>query len=418
MNKLRIPIAIVFYSDMSILELDIAGLAVGKYLLKELSKYGEDRVKAVTSNHEQDNNSALFAKFSNLKTYSISELNLRDWCNEGVLLIDVRAWLSSQNLEGIFSCIKNAKNSVQFCESYKFIPGAYRKAMTLAVYVHPEEVTPKLFKKKGVTNDLGLEEVVNFDTLNIVKKIYFDDEYFAQFSLLITSYVDLAEIERRIHFKKATDAMQKGVRIRDPHTISIRGNLSCGFGVEIDANVIFEGDVVLGDNVKINANSILRDCRIDNDTIINPFSLIEQSSVGKNSFIGPFARIRPGCVVGNKVQIGNYVEIKNSNIGDRSRINHHTFIGDSLIADDVTIGAGTITCNHDGIGVSETVIERGVYIGSGCNLVAPLNIGAGATIGAGSTITRDVPAAKLTLARSIQTTVHGWVRPKSQRVDK
>jgi UDP-N-acetylglucosamine diphosphorylase/glucosamine-1-phosphate N-acetyltransferase len=357
-------------------------------------------------------------KFSNLKIYSITDVDLREWGSKGVLLIDSRAWLSSQNLEGIFSHIENSKTSIQFCESDKFIPGAYRDVMTLAVYVPPEEVTPKLFKKNGVANDERLEEVVNFDTLNIPKKIHFDDEYFSKFSLLITSYVDIAEIERHIYLKKATDAMQTGVRIRDPHSISIRGNLSCGFGVEIDANVIFEGNVVLGGNVKINANCVLRDCRIGNGSVINPFSLIERSSVGEDSFIGPFGRIRPGCVIGNKVQIGNYVEIKNSNIGDGSRINHHTFIGDSLLANDVTIGAGTITCNHDGIGVSETVIEHGAYIGSGCNLVAPLNIGAGATIGAGSTITQDVPAAKLTLARSIQTTVHGWVRPKSQRVGK
>jgi NDP-sugar pyrophosphorylase family protein len=418
MNKLRIPIAIVFYSDMSILELDIAGLAAGEYLLKELSEHGEDKVKAVTNNQQYDNNSTSFSKFLNLKIYAITDIDLREWNNKGVLLIDARAWLTSQNLDSIFFHIENTKTIIQFCESYKFIPGAYRDIMTLAVYVPPEEVKSKLFKKKGVANGAGLEEVVNFDTLNIVKKIYLDDEHFAHFSLLITSYVDLAEIERRIHFKKAINAMQEGVRIRDPHTISIRGNLSCGFGVEIDANVIFEGDVVLGDNVKINANSILRDCRIGNDTVINPFSLVEQSSLGKNSFIGPFARIRPGCVIGNKVQIGNYVEIKNSHIGDGSRVNHHTFIGDSLLADDVTIGAGTITCNHDGIGVSKTVIEQGAYIGSGCNLVAPLNIGAGATIGAGSTITQNVPAAKLTLARSIQTTVHGWVRPKSRKVGK
>jgi acetyltransferase-like isoleucine patch superfamily enzyme len=403
---------------MCILESDIAGMAAGEYLLKELSKYGEDRVKVVTNNHRHDNDSTLFNKFSNLKIYSITDVDLREWGSKGVLLIDSRAWLSSQNLEGIFSHIENSKTSIQFCESDKFIPGAYRDVMTLAVYVPPEEVTPKLFKKNGVANDERLEEVVNFDTLNIPKKIHFDDEYFSKFSLLITSYVDIAEIERHIYLKKATDAMQTGVRIRDPHSISIRGNLSCGFGVEIDANVIFEGNVVLGGNVKINANCVLRDCRIGNGSVINPFSLIERSSVGEDSFIGPFGRIRPGCVIGNKVQIGNYVEIKNSNIGDGSRINHHTFIGDSLLANDVTIGAGTITCNHDGIGVSETVIEHGAYIGSGCNLVAPLNIGAGATIGAGSTITQDVPAAKLTLARSIQTTVHGWVRPKSQRVGK
>ena len=120
-------------------------------------------------------------------------------------------------------------------------------------------------------------------------------------------------------------------------------------------------------------------------------------------------------VIGDGVQIGNYVEIKNSQVGAGSRINHHTFIGDAVLADQVTIGAGTITCNHDGIGINQTIIERGAYIGSGCNLVAPLRIGQGATVGAGSTITRDVPAAKLTLARSPQTTIESWRGPKTRR---
>jgi NDP-sugar pyrophosphorylase family protein len=418
MNMPQITIAIVCYADMSILQTNIDGLAAGEYLIKNLGAYEHHKVMAITNDCQLDIESPLFKKFLNLKVCTINDLNIEEWRNNGILLIDVRAWLSSQNLESIFSYIEKAKTNIQFCESNKFIPSAYREVMTLAIYVPPEKVTSNLFKKMGIINEIALEAFVNLDVLDIAQKIYCDDENFSQFSLLINSYVDLAAIEQHIYLKKATHAMQTGVRIRDPQSISIRGNLSCGFGVEIDANVIFEGDVVLGDNVKINANSVLRDCRIGNGTVINAFSLIEQSSVGEDSFIGPFSRIRPQCVVGNKVQIGNYVEIKNSNIGDGSRINHHTFIGDSLLADYVTIGAGTITCNHDGIGVSQTVIEQGAYIGSGCNLVAPLNIGAGATIGAGSTITSDVPAAKLTLARSIQTTVHGWVRPKSSRVGK
>jgi acyl-[acyl carrier protein]--UDP-N-acetylglucosamine O-acyltransferase len=418
MNKIHIPIAIVIYPNMGILNSDIAGMAAGEYLPKELSKYGEDRVTAVTNYHEYDDEVTLFNKFSNLKIYSIADIDLKEWCNKGVLIIDSRAWLSSKNLENIFSLIADTKTSIQFCESPKYIPWSYRDVMTLAIYVSPEKVTNNLFKKMDALNEMMLEAVINFEVLDIAQKIYFDDECFSQFSLLITSYVDVDAIEQHIYLKKVIHAMQTGVRIKDPQSISIRGNLSCGFGVEIDANVIFEGDVVLGDNVKINANSVLRNCRIGNGTVINPFSLIEQSSVGEDGFIGPFGRIRPGCVVGNKVQIGNYVEIKNSSIGNSCRINHHAFIGDSQLADRVTIGAGTITCNHDGSGISETIIEQGAYIGSGCNLVAPLNIGAEATIGAGSTITKDVPAAKLTLARSIQTTVHGWVRSKNQREGK
>jgi bifunctional UDP-N-acetylglucosamine pyrophosphorylase/glucosamine-1-phosphate N-acetyltransferase len=167
--------------------------------------------------------------------------------------------------------------------------------------------------------------------------------------------------------------------------------------------------------VKIGAHSILRNCRIGDKTSINPFSLVEQSHVGSNSFVGPYGRIRPGSVVGDNVQIGNYVEIKNSRVGDGSRINHHTFIGDATLDQNVTIGAGTITCNHDGFGAQQTIIERGAYIGSGCNLVAPLHIGENAIVGAGSTIASDVPAAKLTLARPRQTTIEDWQGPKTRR---
>jgi bifunctional UDP-N-acetylglucosamine pyrophosphorylase/glucosamine-1-phosphate N-acetyltransferase len=230
--------------------------------------------------------------------------------------------------------------------------------------------------------------------------------------------VDLAELERRLLLIRAVTAMKQGVLIRDPATTYIRGDLKCAPGVEIDINVIIEGSVVLGRDVTVGANSILRNCQIGDKTSINPFSLVEQSSVGNGSFIGPYGRIRPGSVIGNNVQIGNYVEIKNSRIGDDSRINHHTFIGDATLAQKVTIGAGTITCNHDGTGTNETIIERGAYIGSGCNLVAPLHIGQEAVVGAGSTIARDVPAAKLTLARERQITIDSWVGPNSRRQEE
>jgi bifunctional UDP-N-acetylglucosamine pyrophosphorylase/glucosamine-1-phosphate N-acetyltransferase len=184
--------------------------------------------------------------------------------------------------------------------------------------------------------------------------------------------------------------------------------------VEIDIGVIIQGTVVLGERVRIGAHSIVRDSQIGDDTCIHPFSIVEHSSIGKGGFVGPYGRIRPGSAIGDGVQIGNYVEIKTSRIGDGSRINHHSFIGDAVLADHVTIGAGTITCNHDGTGTNQTVIESGAYIGSGCHLVAPLRIGEHATIGAGSTITRDVPAATLTLARTPQTTIENWRGPKKR----
>jgi len=199
-----------------------------------------------------------------------------------------------------------------------------------------------------------------------------------------------------------------GVTIQDPNRIDIRGNLKCGSGVNIDINVIFEGEVFLGDNVKIGANCIISNSDIGDNTVVKPFSMIEGAQIGADGFVGPFGRIREGTVVGNKTQLGNFVEIKNVRIGDGCRINHMTFLGDSVLGDNVTIGAGSITCNYDGKTSQKTVIEENVFIGSGTNLVAPLKVGSDATIGSGSTITEDVPRGKLTLARSRQITIDNW----------
>ncbi len=203
--------------------------------------------------------------------------------------------------------------------------------------------------------------------------------------------------------------------VRDPQRLDIRGTLVCGKGVEVDINVVFEGDVLLEDGVIIGANCILRNCKIGKDTQINPFSLVEEAIIGEKSFVGPYGRLRPGSKVGDNVQIGNFVEIKNANVASMCRINHHSFVGDADLAENVTIGAGTITCNHDGIGINRTTIEEGAYIGSGCNLIAPLKINANSTIASGSTITEEVPGDTLTLARSRQVTIENWKEAKSKK---
>jgi bifunctional UDP-N-acetylglucosamine pyrophosphorylase/glucosamine-1-phosphate N-acetyltransferase len=211
------------------------------------------------------------------------------------------------------------------------------------------------------------------------------------------SMSDLAAAERVVLQARAATAMQAGVRIRDSQTLAIRGELRCGSGVEIDLNVIIEGTVNLGDGVKVGANCILINATIGAHSRVNPYTMVEDAVIGANTLVGPYARVRPGSKIGASVQIGNFVEIKNSEIGDDSRINHLAFIGDATLGRAVTIGAGTITCNHDGISIRRTLIGDDAYIGSGCLLVAPLVIGEHATIGAGSTITEDAPAGKLTL---------------------
>jgi len=224
-----------------------------------------------------------------------------------------------------------------------------------------------------------------------------------------------ARIEREIFSEKAYELISSGVVIRDPERIDIRGTLTCGENVEIDINVIVEGDVVLRNDVTIGANCILKNCRIGLGAFIKPFSLIDGAEVGEHSFVGPFGHLRPGSIIGNNVQIGNFVEIKKSKIDSKCRINHLSFIGDAKLSQSVTIGAGSITCNHDTLNINQTVIEEGAYVGSGSNLVAPINIGANSVIGSGSTITEDVANDTLTLARSRQVVIENWKGPKSHK---
>ncbi len=222
-------------------------------------------------------------------------------------------------------------------------------------------------------------------------------------------FIRLKRNKMRLH---AEALVRGGVNVADPERIDIHGDLICGENVSIDINVIIQGNVKLGNNVSIGANSIIIDSVIGQDTIIKPFTIIEGASIGKNSFVGPYGRIREGTVISDFVQIGNFVEIKNTTIMNQCRINHLSFIGDADLAENVTIGAGTITCNHNGNNSTQTNIKSDVYVGSGSNLIAPLTIGAGATIGAGSTINKDVPKGKLVIARAKQIEVENWQRSK------
>jgi len=231
----------------------------------------------------------------------------------------------------------------------------------------------------------------------------------------VNSKAQLAALERAWQAEQAQQLLEQGVTLADPARVDIRGKLTCGRDVEIDIGCIFEGDVSLGDNVKVGAYSIIKNADIGNASLIHPYSHIEQSKVGANCRIGPYARIRPGSKLHNEVHIGNFVEIKNSEIAAGSKANHLSYIGDSNVGSQVNIGAGTITCNYDGANKYRTVIEDGVFIGSATQLIAPVTIGRNATIGAGSTITRDAPEDALTLSRAKQTTVAGWKRPSKKR---
>jgi bifunctional UDP-N-acetylglucosamine pyrophosphorylase/glucosamine-1-phosphate N-acetyltransferase len=227
----------------------------------------------------------------------------------------------------------------------------------------------------------------------------------------INNRVQLAEVESYYQQLKATDLMMSGVTFRDPARIDIRGEIAAGQDITIDINVIFEGHNTIADNVSIGANCIIINSVIHQGAEILPNSIIENAEVGTDCSVGPYARLRPGTKLAAKAKVGNFVEIKNANIGLGSKINHLSYIGDTDMGADVNIGAGTITCNYDGANKHRTVIGDRVFVGSDTQLVAPVTVEDGATIGAGSTIRKTAPADALTLTKSEQKTVKGWQRP-------
>jgi bifunctional UDP-N-acetylglucosamine pyrophosphorylase/glucosamine-1-phosphate N-acetyltransferase len=231
----------------------------------------------------------------------------------------------------------------------------------------------------------------------------------------VNNKTQLAALERAWQQVEASRLLAQGVTLADPARIDVRGKLNCGRDVEIDVGCIFEGDVMLGDRVRVGAYSVIRNTTVASDTDIAPYTHIDSSEVGSGCHIGPYARLRPGTRLADEVHIGNFVEIKNSEIAAKSKANHLSYIGDSTVGSRVNIGAGTITCNYDGANKYRTVIGDDAFIGSDTQLVAPVTIGKGATIGAGSTITRDTPDGELTLSRSKQLTVPGWQRPQKKK---
>lgn len=231
----------------------------------------------------------------------------------------------------------------------------------------------------------------------------------------VNSKRDLAQLERIYQMAQADKLLQQGVTLCDPARLDIRGQLRCGRDVTIDVNCLFEGRVSLADGVSIGAHCVIKDSHIGKDVKISPFSHIDGANIGDGSRIGPYARLRPGSNLAEHAHIGNFVEIKNSEIGQDSKVNHLSYVGDSTVGKNVNIGAGTITCNYDGVNKFRTVIGDNAFIGSDSQLVAPVTVGANATIGAGSTITKDAPAGELTLSRGKQVTIPGWKRPTKQK---
>ncbi len=230
-------------------------------------------------------------------------------------------------------------------------------------------------------------------------------------TLGVNSKTHLADLERFYQYETASLLLEKGVTLADPDRLDVRGKLTFGRDVSIDINCIFEGEVVLGDGVVVGPHCLLRNVRVAAGTRIEAYCHFEDAVIGANCRLGPYARIRPGTRLAEDVHIGNFTEVKNSDIGAGSKANHLSYVGDSSVGRNVNIGAGTITCNYDGANKHRTIIEDDVFIGSDTQLVAPIRVGKGATLGAGTTLTRDAPPGELTVSRAKQVSIPGWKRP-------
>ncbi len=231
----------------------------------------------------------------------------------------------------------------------------------------------------------------------------------------VNNRVQLARLERAYQSIQAEKLLEQGVMLRDPSRFDLRGELQCGTDVEIDVNVIIEGSVSIGDNVVIGAGCVLKDCEIDDNTIIRPYSVIEGATVGEECTVGPFTRLRPGAELKNDAHVGNFVEVKNGTIGEGSKANHLTYIGDAVIGQRSNIGAGTITCNYDGANKHKTIIGDDVFVGSDTQLVAPVTVGDRATIGAGATVTRNIGEGELVITRARERRIPNWNRPEKKK---
>ncbi len=273
----------------------------------------------------------------------------------------------------------------------------------------------------GLTNDNAQGEYYLTDIIAAaVRDGVAIDTYQPSFEwevLGVNSKAQLAELERVHQNEIAQALLNDGVTLMDPARIDVRGTLTCGRDVVIDVNCVFEGQVHLGDGVQVGANCVLRNASVAAGTRIDVFTLIDEAQVGEANRLGPFSRIRPGTTLARDVHVGNFVEIKNSQIDEGSKINHLSYVGDTTMGKKVNIGAGTITCNYDGANKHRTVIEDEAFVGSDSQLVAPVTVGKGATLGAGTTLTKDAPAGELTLSRARQHTLIGWKRPAKQKKD-
>lgn len=322
------------------------------------------------------------------------------------------------NPSGLGRILRNQKNDIIDIIEQRDANDTTRQIneINTGIYLIPSEYLQKYLPL--LTNKNGQQE---FYLTDIIAKAVHDgiqiqglriDQH--EEILGINTQSQLASLERYYQQKITELLMLSGVTLMDPARIDVRGDVEIGADTIVDVNVIFEGNVKIGKRCKIGANTIIKNATIEDDVEIRSHCIIEDSIIAKQTTIGPFARLRPGTILKSKSHVGNFVEIKNSEIGEGSKVNHLSYIGDSIVGMNVNVGAGVITCNYDGANKHQTIIKDYAFIGSNSQLIAPVMIGEGATIGAGSTITRNAPAHQLTLTRASQKSIENWQRPKKK----
>ena len=324
--------------------------------------------------------------------------------------------VNKQNPTGYGRIVRDAQNQILAIVEHKDATKEQREITevnTGIIAVSNSKLKAWLSKlsNKNAQGEYYLTDIVAMavnDGLNVAAEIT-DDESSVEG---VNSKEDLAGLERVYQTRNASALMQAGATLADPLRIDVRGELTVGKDVEIDVGCVFEGIVSLGDQVKIGPYCVIKDASIGKGTHIAAFTHIDQAKVEADCKLGPYARLRPGAEIADAAHIGNFVEIKNSQVGVGSKVNHLSYVGDATIGKNVNVGAGTITCNYDGVNKYRTVIEDNVFIGSDTQLVAPVVIGEGATIAAGSTITKNAPAGQLTFCRAKdQKSIASWKRP-------
>ncbi|WP_353202250.1 bifunctional UDP-N-acetylglucosamine diphosphorylase/glucosamine-1-phosphate N-acetyltransferase GlmU [Polynucleobacter sp.] len=336
---------------------------------------------------------------------------------DGARAKDCALALLTQNLSnpsGYGRIVRDADGSVQEIVEEKDATLVQKviEEINTGIMVLPSNSLKKWLKALSSSNAQGEYYLTDVIAMAVkdgvpIRTTQADDEFE---TIGVNSRDQLAALERLHQLNIANQLMDLGVLLADPARIDVRGLLECGTDVLIDVGCVFEGSVTVASGTKIGPYCVIRNSLIGKDVVIHAYSHIDGAKVGQQSIIGPYARLRPGADLANDVHIGNFVEVKNSKIAANSKANHLAYIGDSIVGSRVNIGAGTITCNYDGVNKHQTIIEDDVFIGSDTQLVAPVRVGRGATLGAGTTLTKDAPPNQLTISRAKQISLQ-WQRP-------